>query len=315
MNKKPQGSWYDRLESTASCIKHGKDIKTQYIGLTSILLLRKDWNSIRLDRMQSFFKKHFQLIVFRKLLGWKLKKSHTKKYTCHLDFHQRSPWNTSGKENWVQNTLNDQEVGQLSRSFQSNRPIRNPIRERTERPVSRDDARTLQDWRKTSRSQEIDVSSFHEELVSSERTGRLVIETNTENVPDSSQTRSVHESETFNVGDKTLRERTVRPVIDHDKLSHEKNGERGGHGLPNSRATAFCCEACAEYQRSRTDSEKLRTTQIDTIFSKVYDKIKQKNHFVQNQRKWFRTWATSSCLQCSRRNPKRSAQHAYHTGM
>ena len=79
----------------------------------------------------------------------------------------------------------------------------------------------MQDGRKTSRSQEIDVNSFHEEPVSSERTGRpdietsviqarssedskdpnvekaherkrrLVIETNTENLPDSSQTRSV----------------------------------------------------------------------------------------------------------------------------
>ena len=55
-----------------------------------------------------------------------------------------------------------------------------------------------------------------------ERTRRLVIETNTENVPDSSHTRSFHESEIFNVVDKTLRERTERPVMDHDILSHEK---------------------------------------------------------------------------------------------
>ena len=110
----------------------------------------------------------------------------------------------------------------------------------------------MQDGRKTSRSQEIDVNSFHEETVSSERTGRPVIETsviqarssedtkdpnveqahertrrlvsgtNTENVPDSSQTRSFHESETFNVGDKTLRERTGRPVVHHDTLIHEQ---------------------------------------------------------------------------------------------
>ena len=69
------------------------------------------------------------------------------------------------------------EVGQLSSSFQSNQPILNPIRERTERPVIDHDARTVQGERKTSRSQEIDVNSFHEELVSSERTGRPVIET------------------------------------------------------------------------------------------------------------------------------------------
>ena len=157
------------------------------------------------------------------------------------------------------------EVGQLSRSFQSNQPIR----ERTVRPVIRDDARTVQDERKTSRSQEIDVNSFHEELVFSEgtvrpvhetsliqvrssedskdsnvekaheRTRRFVIGTNTENVPDSSQTRSVHESVTFNVGDETLRERTARPVIDHDVI-HEKimvneaDMDSRIPGLPNS---------------------------------------------------------------------------------
>ena len=46
------------------------------------------------------------------------------------------------------------EVGQLSRSFQSNQPTLNPIRERSGRPDS------TQDGRKTSRSQEIDVNSF-----------------------------------------------------------------------------------------------------------------------------------------------------------
>ena len=63
------------------------------------------------------------------------------------------------------------EVGQLSRSFQSNQPTLNPIRERSGRPDS------TQDGRKTSRSQEIDVNSFCEEPSSSERTGRPV-ETN-----------------------------------------------------------------------------------------------------------------------------------------
>ena len=55
-----------------------------------------------------------------------------------------------------------------------------------------------------------------------ERTRTIVVGTNTENVPDSSHTRSCRESETFNVGDKTLRERTERPVVDHDNLRHEQ---------------------------------------------------------------------------------------------
>ena len=147
------------------------------------------------------------------------------------------------------------EVGQRSRSSQSNQPILNPIRERTGRPIITHDVIGVQDERKTSRSQEIDVNSFREEPCSSERTerpvtgkpvnetsviqacssedrkdfnveqahertGRPVFTHDVITVSDCPQMRSVHESETFNVGDKTLREKTERPVIDHD-VSHE----------------------------------------------------------------------------------------------
>ena len=99
----------------------------------------------------------------------------------------------------------------------------------------------VQDERKTFRSQEIDVNFFHEEPSSSERmrrpvpgkpvnetsviqarssedrkdfnveqtherTVRPVITHDVTAMSDNSQTRSVHESETFNVGDETLRE-------------------------------------------------------------------------------------------------------------
>ena len=74
------------------------------------------------------------------------------------------------------------EAGQVSRSFQSNQPTLNPIRERPGRP---------------------DIT--HDVIY----------------VSDNSQTRSFHESEKFNVGDKTLRERTEKSVVDHDNLSHE----------------------------------------------------------------------------------------------
>ena len=66
------------------------------------------------------------------------------------------------------------EAGQLSRSFQSNQPTLNPIRERSGRPDITHDVIGVQDERKTSRSQEIDVNSFREEPSSSERTGRPV---------------------------------------------------------------------------------------------------------------------------------------------
>ena len=59
-------------------------------------------------------------------------------------------------------------------------------------------------------------------------------------MPDDCQTRSCQESETFNVGDKTLRERTVRPVFNHDDSSHEQtmlnevNRDFRIPGLPHS---------------------------------------------------------------------------------
>ena len=171
----------------------------------------------------------------------------------------RPPPKISLKHKWKRDLGSEHaqpsEVGQLSRSFQSNQPTLNPIRERSVRPDITHDVIGVQEERKTSRSQEIDVNSFREEPSSSERTGRpvtgkpvhetSVIQTRSSgdrqdfnveqaherkrrpvithdviNVSDSSQTRSAHESETFNVGDETLRERTERSVTDHD-VSHE----------------------------------------------------------------------------------------------
>ena len=107
----------------------------------------------------------------------------------------------------------------------------------------------MQDGRNMSRSHEINVNSFNEELSSADRTGRPV-ETevsqtrssedtkslnveqthdrtgrpvatlNTIEAQDSSRVCSALESDTLNVDDEVLRERTERSVADHD-VSHE----------------------------------------------------------------------------------------------
>ena len=248
--------------------------------------------------MQSSFKKHFQLIVFRKLLGWKTGEVIYEKVYMSPQPPPKISLKHEWKREWSSEHAQRSEVGQLSRSFQSNQPFLNPNRERTGRPVIRDDAWTVQSGSKTSRSQEIEVNSFHEESVSSERTGRPVIGTsvikahssedsedlNVEqahertrrpvithdviHMSDRSQTRSAHESETFNVGDKTLRERMGRPVIDHDNFeSWANNGERGEHGLPKSKATTFCCEACADHPDRHALQQALRQNQAYNPFS------------------------------------------------
>ena len=147
-----RSTWVYRVMHN-TCIKHGRDIRTQYIGSTSILLWGKDWSSIRPDRMQSSFTTHSHLTVFRKLLGWKLEKSYTKKYTGHLGLHQRSPWNTTGKENWVQNMLNDQKdklcnnlkVSNRTNQFQTQVVIErgNPFLELTREPCKMEEKRPV----------------------------------------------------------------------------------------------------------------------------------------------------------------------------
>ena len=147
-----------------TCTAHGRNIKTRYIGLISILRFRKDYHSTRLDRTQSSFKEHFQLIVFRKLFGWKLEKSYTRRYTRHLDFHQRSQYVTNGQELGSKVTQRQEgEVVRQTKFFQSNQPTPSPIRDRSGRL---DD---MQDGRNTSRSQEINVNSVNQELSSSDR--------------------------------------------------------------------------------------------------------------------------------------------------
>ena len=86
----------------------------------------------------------------------------------------RPPPKISLKHDWMKElgSANAQrpegQVVQQSRGFQSNQPTLNPIRERSGRPDITHDVIGVQDGRKTSRSQEIDVNSFREEPNSSE---------------------------------------------------------------------------------------------------------------------------------------------------
>ena len=110
-----------------------------------------------------------------------------KKHTCLLDLHQRSHYVTIGQKNWVRKLIDNQkgkvtrqpegEVARQARFFQPTQPIPSPIRDRSGQPDNTQDVIVVQDERKTSRSQEISVNSFNEELSSSDRTGRPVKDT------------------------------------------------------------------------------------------------------------------------------------------
>ena len=75
------------------------------------LAIRKGLTFYQTYRMQLSFKGYFQLVVFQKLLNWKLEKSYTRKRSCHLDHHQRSRYVTIGikvKFHWALQLINNQ---------------------------------------------------------------------------------------------------------------------------------------------------------------------------------------------------------------
>ena len=97
------------------------------------------------------------------------------------------------------------EVARQAKFFQPTQLIPNPIRDRSGRPDITHDVISVQDERKTSRSQEISVNFFNEEPSSSDRTGRLV---KTEEI----QACSSEDSKSLNV--EQTHDRTGRPVKD-----------------------------------------------------------------------------------------------------
>ena len=151
------------------------------------LAIKRDWHSIKLDRMQSFFKEHFQLNVFQKLWDWRLEKFYMRNHTCLLDHHQRSHYDTitigpEGKFNWVLQLINSQKVRlfdsleekfNMKRFSQPTQPIPKPIRNRSRQPEDTQSVIVVKG--ETSRSHEIDEKVFHEKLCASDGSGQLEI--------------------------------------------------------------------------------------------------------------------------------------------
>ena len=258
-----------------TCITHGRNSKTRNIGLILILQFGKDWHSIRLDRMQSSFKKHFQLIVFQKLYGWRLEKSCMRKHTCHLDHHQRSRYVTivlEEKFHWVLQFINNQK----DKLFDSHKK-------------------------------------------------KLADEQNSSNQPNQSQSQSVIDQGNLITRKTCLslrwHKRTKRCFWSTSWNCVTQHGQwvnswshRGGHRLQHSRTTTFYCEAIAECQRSRIDSENREPPAQTCSSTRPTTKSIILIPSVKNQNKWFMKLGTSNCVNYSTWNPKRNARYVYHTG-
>ena len=148
-----------------TCIKHGKDI------------------NLAIEKGLTFYQTRSNAIILQETLPAYCTPKDVRMKTGEVLYEKvymspRPPPKISLKHEWKRELGSHHaqraEAGQLSRSFQSNQPILNPNRERSGRPVVKEDTRTVQDVRKTCRSQETDVNYFCEEPGSSERTERPV---------------------------------------------------------------------------------------------------------------------------------------------
>ena len=110
-----------------------------------------------------------------------------------------SPWpppKISVKHDWMKelgSEVAQRQDGQVVQQFNSsrlNQPNPNPDHDRTGQPVVGGDPRTASSGRKTSRSQEIETRSFHEEAVKHDRTEQPVVGRDTNHEPGAPQTRS-----------------------------------------------------------------------------------------------------------------------------
>ena len=245
--------------------------------------------------MQSSFKEYFQLIVFQKLLDWRLEKSYMKKHTCHLDHHLRSHYVTIGQTNRVQKLidnqkgklLDNQEEKLLNQQNSSNQPNQFQI----QFVKDQGDLVSSKTWSM--------LKHVHLKTVRVSMLSRLMIEQgDLSNIPLQYKTtlkyimRSKRSTPTMRQFVKVLRKTWISKFQDYHIL------------LWSTR----------KVPASENWFRKLRTTQIDTLFNNTYDRINHLIPSVQNQNKWFMKLETLSCVNCSIRDPKHSAKYVYHIG-
>ena len=221
----------------------------------------------------------------------------------------RPPPNISFKDHWMKELGSENaqrlegQVVQQSRSSQSNQPIPNSSRvakshDRTGQLVVKTDksehTRITQDGRKTSRSQEIDTCSFHEEAVKT-------------------QTRSSDDSKSLNV--EMAHDRTGQPVVNHDEFSHEQtmlnevNIDFRIPGLPHSVVKQVESSRVRELVQKIENHPDRHALQQDLRQNKAYNPISAES------KRMIQDVGNVELFEMIETDPRRSAKHAYHTGV
>ena len=329
---KRQGSW--RSWTCWLLCTTSSEIRAQCMEGASrrgILGRHRSCDSIRLDRMQSSFKEYFQLIVFQKLWDWRLEKSYMKKHTCLLDHHQRSHYVTIGQElgskvvQQPEGKVVQQPEGEVVRQakfFQPTQPIPSPNCDRATWYHARRDSCSR--WKKNDPFSRDQCEFFQRRTLFFRQIRDLI----------SRKTWSVFKHVHLKTARVSMLSRLMIDQCDLVKTQLQYKTTLKCF-MRSKRSTPTMRQFVRELRKTWTSKfqdyhfllwskrtvpafenwfRKSRTTQIDTLFNKIYDKIKHLILSVQNQNKWFMKLETLNCVNCLRRDPTRSAQHACHIG-
>ena len=144
-----------------------------------------------------------------------------------------------------------------------------------------------------------------------DRTVRLVAILHTAAAQDDSQV--CHEADMLNVDDEILRKRMEKSIADHDEshesmMVNEADMDFRIPGLPHS---------VVKYAQSTSVRQLIQKIENHPDRHALQKDLRQNqsfNPFSPESKQMIGMLGTSNCVNYSRRNPKRSAQHAYHTG-
>ena len=144
-----------------------------------------------------------------------------------------------------------------------------------------------------------------------DRTGRLVAIIHTAAAQDDSQV--CHEADTLNVDDEVLRKRMEKSIAVHDEnhepmMVNEADMDFRIPGLPHS---------VVKYAQSTSVRQLIQKIENHPNRHALQKDLQQNQSFYPfspESKQMIRVLGTSSYVNYSRRNPKRSAQYVYHAG-
>ena len=244
-----------------TCITHGRNIKTRWVDIN--LAIRKGLTFYQTRSNAIILQGTLPACCIPKVV--RLKTGEVLYEKAYMS--PRPPPKISLRHDWTKelgSKVDRQPEGEVTRQpegevarqakfFQSAQPIPNPIRDRSGQLGITQDVIVVQDERKTSRSQEISVNSFNEELCSSDGSGRLGITQDVISV----QACSSEDSKSLNV--EQTRDRSGRPGKDTVAVQDDPEVY---HEAETLNIDTFYCEARAKCQRSRMDLQMISICQL-----------------------------------------------------